>query len=285
MTINDNSVPVERLGPGKGKETQMQRGRKDWKLRPALLRGVGVIGVSAMLVMSAAAAAISASAHGNGSHRGGPAAGDTPGGAPPHVEDISARTGPTSGGTEVTITGDHFGASCSSLSFSEITCPNIIVYFGTEPGFVFAGSASTIQAISPPHAAGRVPVSVVTPTGNSASQGEDQQGEFTYTGSAPVHTPGEAPVVKALEPNHGPAAGFEQVRIKGEHLTPEGKFCVQCSGENVHFGTTSVVVAQGTQHELLVVAPPHTPGMVDVTVTTNPGGTSATSAADEYTYE
>jgi hypothetical protein len=130
-----------------------------------------------------------------------------------------------------------------------------------------------------------VAVTVVTPTGNSASEGEDQQTEFTYSGSAPVQTPAEAPVVKAVEPNHGPVAGFNQVLIKGEHLTPEGGVCLECSGDDVHFGTTSVVVAEGTPGQLLVIAPPHARGMVAVTVTTNPGSTSAPSAADLYRYE
>jgi LEA14-like dessication related protein len=93
-------------------------------------------------------------------------------------------------------------------------------------------------------------------------------------------------VVSAVEPNHGPRAGFDQVIIKGEHLTPESSVCVPCTGDVVDFGVKDVsVTAEGTPHELLVIAPPHAHGTVDVTVTTNPGATSATSSADLYRFE
>jgi hypothetical protein len=75
------------------------------------------------------------------------------------------------------------------------------------------------------------------------------------------------------------------VIIKGEHLTPEDAVCVQCSGDVVSFGNQQVAVAEGSQRELEVFAPPDFPGFVDVTVTTNPGGTSARSLADLYEYE
>jgi hypothetical protein len=217
--------------------------------------------------------------------KGSPGPGAAPAADPtPEVERIVPRTGPTAGGTELAIFGQHFGGLCI-LSFTEPGCPNIIVYFGTEPAFVFGGFTSAILAISPRHVAGRVPVIVVTPSGSSASQGQDQESQFLYTGPAPAQTPGTLPEVSAVEPTHGPAGGFNRVVIRGKHLTPEDSLCVQCAGDVVHFGTTSVVVAQGSQSELVVTAPPHPRGSVDVTVTTNPGGTSMTSSADGYSFE
>jgi hypothetical protein len=205
------------------------------------------------------------------------------GAAAPRVEQVSAHAGASKGGSEVTITGAHLGTSCS-VSVSEPTCPAVIVYFGHEPGFVFSGSSSRIEALAPPHPAGTVTVTVVTPNGSSASRGQGPAADFTYSGPGPARAPGEVPVVKAVEPNHSPAAGFFRVRIKGDHLTTRNRACMECSGDVVHFGSESVAVAQGTQHELLVISPPHAPGTVNVTVTTNPGGTNLASTADLYTY-
>jgi IPT/TIG domain len=254
-------------------------------MRSTRLRHLGIVGVGVALAGGAAAIALAVSAPEGTS-------GSSPSGSgPPEVEKISPRAGSTEGRTEVTITGKNFGPSCR-VSVSEPTCPNIIVYFGSEPGFVVSGSSgtssgssSTIQVFSPPQAARTVSVAVVTPRGNSASRGENAAARFTYGGASPVPTSGEPPVVSAVEPTHGPSAGFNRVLIKGEHLTPDNKGCVQCSGSSVHFGTQDVVVAQGSQHELLVIAPPHTPGTVNVTVTTNPGATSRISASDDYKYE
>jgi hypothetical protein len=160
----------------------------------------------------------------------------------------------------------------------------MMVYFGREPGLVFSGSSRTIEALAPPHPAGTVTVSVVTPSGSSASQGKEQEANFSYSGSGRARTPAQPPVVKAVEPNHDPAAGFFRVVIKGEHLTPGNKTCTECSGDVVHFGGQNVPVAQGSQHELLVISPPHARGSVNVTVTTNPGGTNAAGTPDLYTY-
>jgi hypothetical protein len=238
------------------------------------------VGLLAALAISAASATQVAAASGHAKN-GSP---DPPGGAPPEVEKVAPRTGATGGATEVTITGQKFGSPCS-LSFTGPTCQNMIVYFGNEPGLVFSGSSSRIQVFSPPHASGAVPVTVVTPNGSSASQGENQDAEFTYAGPAPTQTPGALPVVKSVEPGRGPAVGFNTVVVRGEHLTPEDSLCVQCAGDVVHFGASAVAVALGSEHELVVTAPPHARGTVDVTVTTNPGGASATGDTDQYTFE
>jgi hypothetical protein len=168
------------------------------------------------------------------------------------------------------------------LNFMAPTCPEMIVYFGSEPGFIFEGTKSSVLAIAPSHAAGTVDVTVVTPMGTSATNKGDK---FTYSGPEPEQKPGAMPAVSSVAPAHGPMAGFNAVNIKGEHLLPEGfQACVECAGVVVHFGTSSVVVSQGTQDQLLVFAPPHAVGTVHVTVSTNPGATSAMTSADEYTY-
>jgi hypothetical protein len=199
----------------------------------------------------------------------------------PSIKKISPSSGPGAGGTEVTISGKMLSTESCMFFPAGNGCPNLIVYFGIEPGLVVHATKKEIQVFSAEQFSevGTVNVTVVNPTGTSNSA------RFTYTAPPTEAMAGEVPVVSAVEPNYGAQAGFNEVRIRGEHLTPNNNGCVQCDGDVVHFGTTNVSVAQGSGTELLVHAPPHAAGMVDVTVTTNPGGTSAAGAADQYTYE
>ena len=85
-----------------------------------------------------------------------------------------------------------------------------------------------------------------------------------------------APVVTGVSPASGLMAGGETVTVTGSGFTNATK---------VSFGTvttTNLTVASDTQ--LTVPSPAATTsGTVDVTVTT-PAGTSAISAADQFTY-
>jgi hypothetical protein len=92
----------------------------------------------------------------------------------PIVNDIPADTGPTAGGTPVTISGLNFSGAAG----------NIQVYFGgvaaTNLNVV---SDSTLVVTLPAHAAGTVQVTVATPYGTSATSTNSQ---FTYTSGAGV---------------------------------------------------------------------------------------------------
>src|SRR6478752_758525 len=71
-------------------------------------------------------------------------------GAPPAVTRLSTTSGPTTGGTRVTVTGRHF---------TKVTS----VRFGRAPGLrVRVRSATRLVVTTPAHAAGVVPVRVVT---------------------------------------------------------------------------------------------------------------------------
>jgi hypothetical protein len=75
------------------------------------------------------------------------------------------NAGPTAGGTPVTISGSGFAEA------SEVT-------FGGTPAASFTvESATTITAVSPPHAAGTVDIRVTGPFGTSAAVPEDR---FTF---------------------------------------------------------------------------------------------------------
>ena len=97
------------------------------------------------------------------------------GGTPaPTVTATNPASGPTSGGTGVTITGANFtGATSVQFGSSGATNVNVI-------------SATQITATSPPASAGTVDVTVTTAGGTSAATAADQ---FTYNAPTPAPTP------------------------------------------------------------------------------------------------
>ena len=169
----------------------------------------------------------------------------------PTVSAVSPSSGPVSGGTSVTVTGTNF---------SGVTA----VKFGTAPGTgVTVTSTTSITVTAPAGSAGTVDVTVVASGGTSATTSADS---YTYVA---------APTVSAVSPSSGSTAGGTPVTITGTNFT---------TAQAVEFGTvaaTSFTVNSATS----ITATPkaESAGPVDVTVLT-PGGTSATSPADQYTY-
>ena len=157
---------------------------------------------------------------------------------------------PSSGaaGTSVAITGSNFTGATA-------------VNFGSTPAASFTVISPTSIAAVSPAGAGTVNVTVVTPNGSSATAAADQ---FTYS----------VPVLTGISPAAGPLAGGTSVTITGSNFT---------GATAVNFGSTpgtSFTVISPTS--IAAVSPAGT-GTVDVTVVT-PNGTSATTAADQFTY-
>ena len=170
----------------------------------------------------------------------------------PTVTSVSPSSGPSAGGTSVSITGSNFTGATA-------------VHFGSSAASgVIVNSATSITATAPAHAAGAVDVTVTTPSGTSTTSSADL---FTYQG---------APTVTGLSPGSGPLAGGTSVGITGSNFT---------GATAVHFGSSAasgVIVNSATS--ITATAPAHAAGAVDVTVTT-PSGTSTTSSADLFTYQ
>jgi hypothetical protein len=83
------------------------------------------------------------------------------------------------------------------------------------------------------------------------------------------------PTVTKLKPNTGPVAGGTSVSITGANLT---------GATAVKFGSTAATSFKvNSATSITAVSPAETAGTVDVTVTT-PGGTSAISSADHFTF-
>ena len=157
-------------------------------------------------------------------------------------------SGPSKGGTTVTITGSGFTGATK-------------VAFGTTAGKSFTVvDDTTITAIAPAEAPGAVAVKVTTPDGTSATVAADL---FTYVGPAvtaisrPAAQPGAprspSPAAASPGPPRWPSARWRQV--------PRG----------------------GRRHHHHRQIPAGSSGTVAVKVTT-PDGTSAAVAADLFTY-
>jgi hypothetical protein len=171
----------------------------------------------------------------------------------PVVTSISPTSGPTAGGTSVTINGTGL-LFATSVKFGTVSAASITSNTDTQ-----------IVAVSPAEVQSTVDVTVTTAGGTSATSSADQ-----YSFVAPV------PVVTAINPSAGSPAGGTSVTITGTGLS---------FATAVTFGSTPAAsITSNTDTQIVAVSPAGTVGTtVDVTVTTA-GGTSTTSAADRFTF-
>jgi hypothetical protein len=171
----------------------------------------------------------------------------------PAITGVSPNAGPLAAGTVVMITGTGLEGA-TSVRFGAVAATNVAVN----------AAGTQITATAPAGQQGPVDVTVISPGGTSAASLADR---FTYV--AP-------PVVSSFDLNLAPLTGRTSVTIMGSNLT---------GATEVMFGSnpaTNVTVnSAGTQ--ITATVPAGSAGTVDVTVTT-PGGTSALSSSDRFTY-
>ncbi|WP_330473090.1 IPT/TIG domain-containing protein [Terrabacter sp. C0L_2] len=164
---------------------------------------------------------------------------------------LSVVAGPTRGGTTVDLSGSGVGATTRVL-------------FGTTAVTrVTRVSSTRVRVVTPAHPAGLASVRVTTPAGTSPVSSRT-----TFAFEA-------VPTVSALSSRTSTTRGGTVVTITGTGLL---------RASAVRFGTaagTGLTHLSATQ--VRVSAPAHAAGTVDVRVTT-PGGTSAVTAADRFTY-
>ena len=173
----------------------------------------------------------------------------------PVITAISPTSGPSSGNTQVVITGSHFTGAGQ-------------VNFGNGQATSFFINSDTQITADSPAGSGTVDISVFSSAGGrSAATPADQ---FTF-----VTPPPPTPIVTSISPNSGSAAGGNTVTINGGNFT---------NVTSVKFGTVAATFTVVDTVVITVTSPAGAAGsIVDVTVTTN-GGTSATSTADQFTY-
>jgi len=173
--------------------------------------------------------------------------------AAPTISSVTPSSGPTTGGTSVTIKGTNFASSVT------------VTFGGTNATNVVRVNATTITARTPARAsAGSVAVIVRNPDGQQATLA----GGFTYT-SAP------APTIASINPNSGPRTGGTSVTIVGTNFS---------AGATVAFGTTAATDVVVVNANTITAKSParSTTGKVNIVVT-NPDGKSATlNLAFEY---
>ena len=170
-------------------------------------------------------------------------------GDPPTITGLSPTSGPVSGGTSVTITGINF-TGATAVNFGAVAAASFTV-----------NSATQITATSPP-GGGVVDVTVTTTGGTSVISRADH---FTYNGA----------VVTGISPTTGPGTGGASVIITGAGFT---------GATSVKFGATNATTFTINSDTQITATSPAGSGVVDVTVATPVGGTSATSNADHFTY-
>jgi hypothetical protein len=171
----------------------------------------------------------------------------------PIVNGVFPSSGPTSGGTSITISGSKFTGATG-------------VFFGTAQAAGFAvNNDGQITATAPPSNSGTVDIQVATANGTSATNPNDR---FLFQ-------PPPAPVVQSVTPSSGPTSGGTTVSIQGANFL---------GATSVTFGGTpaaSFTVNSSTQ--ITAVSPAHAAGPADVQVAT-PNGTSAVNANDVFQY-
>lgn len=167
----------------------------------------------------------------------------------PTVTYVSPTAGPTSGGTSVIITGTNFSGTTA-------------VTFGATAATGYTVNSATQITATAPAGTGTVDVRVTTASGTSATSAADQ---FTYVG---------APAITSVSPATGPSTGGTTVTITGTGFG---------GATAVTFGASSATGFTVNSATQITATAPAGTGTVDIRVTTA-GGTSATSAADQFTY-
>jgi hypothetical protein len=171
----------------------------------------------------------------------------------PVVSGLSAANGTLVGGAIVTITGNYFtNAGTTTVNFGATPATSITV-----------NSATQITATVPTLTSGNVDVVVSTLGGASATSSADQ------------YTAYDIPSIASISTNSGVMAGGTAVVITGTNLT---------GVSTVNFGTVSAAsftVNSATQ--ITTTAPAGAQATVDIVVK-SPGGYSATSSADQFSY-
>lgn len=160
-------------------------------------------------------------------------------------------------GTTVAITGIGF-TGVTGVSFNGVAATNVVPDSNNPD--------TQLTVVSPP-GSGTVDITVTTPGGTSAPTSADQ---FTYV--FPV------PQITGISPSSGPQAGGTTVTVTGTGFT--GVIAVNFNGNPA----TNIVPDQNNPDTQLTADSPPGNGTVDVAVTT-PGGTSAPSSADQFTYQ
>ena len=178
-------------------------------------------------------------------------------GAAPTIASFTPATGPTSGGTAVTVTGTNFGVGSTAT----------VGGIPAQGGYVGGTGGTSFTLTTPSHAAGSAPI-VITNL-NDAAHPATSPTPFVYTAGA-------APTVTSVAPNAGPTTGGQVVTIIGTNFG---------SNATVKFGGTLITAANQLNQDaqtILINTPSHASGSVDVVVTNADGQVGTLGAGYKY---
>lgn len=172
----------------------------------------------------------------------------------PQIAAISPSSGPSNGGTAVTITGSGFGSSGSvSVTIGGVAATNVVRVDSTRitatTGAGTVGAANVVVTVS--GAAGAPGAITITGTGI-----------FTYAASVAT------PTISAITPNSGPISGGGTVTVTGTNFRASDSSLATITFGGVA-GTVQSVSTNGKS--MTVVVPAHAAGPVDVQVSTKDG--------------
>ncbi|MFB6375033.1 MAG: IPT/TIG domain-containing protein, partial [Bradymonadaceae bacterium] len=169
------------------------------------------------------------------------------------VDSVDPATGPTSGGTSVTLVGQGFTSGMT-------------VSFGTKSATVQSVTSGGTEAtvVTPSNTAGLVDVGVQTESGDAVLV-EDA---FYYRKNLSEFR------LAAVDPGVGPTSGNREVRLIGAGL--------YTNGLSVEFGGTAAPVKRTGAGWAVVDLPGHSAGVVDVTVIDGQGNSSILADGFEY---
>ena len=182
-------------------------------------------------------------------------------GFPPSISVVDPNSGPTAGGTTLTIRGQNFvsGATVLIGGAVTVTCLNST--------FV---DATTLTCTTPSGYFGQRTVNVVNPDGQT---GTALANAFAY------NTP-YTPTVSSAVPNWGPVAGGTTVTVNGSNFQTGAIAQIGAAAGNLaNCATTTVVSAT----QLTCVTPPGTYGAKIINVI-NPDGSTGAGASGVFTY-
>src|SRR5436190_1528347 len=158
---------------------------------------------------------------------------------PPTVSSVNPASGPTAGGTAITLSGTNYAAG-ATVSVGGITATAVNVV-----------NSTTMTAVAPAHAFGSVNVVVQNTDGQSGLK----TNAFTYLAPAPTLT--------GVSPAGGPTTGGTALTLTGTNFI---------SGATVTVGgtpATGVTVVNSTT--ITATSPAHSSGTVGVTLTNADG--------------
>jgi hypothetical protein len=185
----------------------------------------------------------------------------------PTVTALSQNSGPSAGGTPVTVSGTNFTGARA-------------VNFGSTAVTSFTVNSDTSISVTSPPGNGAQDVTVTTYLATSAKNKNDQF-TFVWSSTALLAPSPLAPTVTSVTLSSGlfaagPTAGGTVVEIDGFNLS---------EATAVYFGANAAASYSVVTAGVLTATSPAGSGQgpVDITVTT-PFGTSQTSAADQFAY-